>query len=77
MMNHMVAVAMLLGGRPSAQDIAGDWQGKSETWDNRTARRHQTSLKTAKGAWTATESTPDGGIQWCRGQFRHLRGLDS
>src|SRR2546427_65559 len=60
MMRRTVAVAMLLRGVLSAQDIAGDWQG-TLTFAKTEVRVVINIAKTAGGAWTATEITPDDG----------------
>ena len=59
-MKPMIAVAMLLWGVLSAQDIAGDWQGTLKL--GKTEVRVVISIaKAAGGGWTATEVTPDDG----------------
>src|SRR5882672_4415157 len=59
-MKRTVAVAMLLRGVLSAQDIAGDWQGTLKF--GKTQLRVVISIaKAAGGGWTATELTPDEG----------------
>jgi hypothetical protein len=60
MMRRTVAVAMLLRGVLSAQDIAGDWQGTLQF--AKTELRVVINIaKTPDGGWTATEFTPDDG----------------
>ncbi|HTF65123.1 MAG TPA: hypothetical protein VK638_20805 [Edaphobacter sp.] len=61
MMKGTVAVAMLLQGVLSAQDIAGDWQGtlKVRTSEIRVVIN---IAKAADGSWSATEFTPDEGF---------------
>jgi len=51
---------MLLQGMLSAQDIAGDWQGKVKFGKNE-IRLVVTIAKGANGGWTASEVTPDEG----------------
>jgi pimeloyl-ACP methyl ester carboxylesterase len=60
MMKRAVAVAMLLRGVLSAQDIAGDWQG-TVTFGKTETRVVVSIAKAAVGGWTATELTPDDG----------------
>jgi hypothetical protein len=55
-----LALVMVLKGALSAQDIAGDWQGKLNAGSTE-IRVVIKIAKTAKGGWTATESTPDEG----------------
>ena len=59
-MMRTVAVAMLLRGVPSAQDIASDWQGALKF--GKTEVRVVISIAKAAGrGWMATELTPDDG----------------
>jgi non-heme chloroperoxidase len=60
MMRYTVAVAMLLGGVLSGQDIAGDWQGTLK--GSKTEARVVINIaKTPDGGWAATEFIPDDG----------------
>jgi non-heme chloroperoxidase len=59
-MRRTLAVAMLLSGLLSAQDIAGDWQGTLK-FAKAEIRVVINIAKTPDGGWTATEFTPDDG----------------
>ena len=59
-MKYTLAMAMLLPGVLTAQDIAGDWQGTLKL--GKTEIRVVINIaKRAGGGWTATEFTPDEG----------------
>jgi non-heme chloroperoxidase len=60
MTRSTVAVALLLRGVLSAQDIAGDWQGTLK-FAKTEVRVVINIAKTPEGGWTATEVTPDDG----------------
>jgi pimeloyl-ACP methyl ester carboxylesterase len=59
-MRYAAAVAMLLPGVLSAQDISGDWQGTLKV-GKAEVRVVISVAKAAGGGWMATELTPDDG----------------